>query len=165
MIFIPGNVPSLKNGKNPVTVKRGGKEFTTLVYSDSVKKYLRNLGIKKYSSKGVEGYKKYPNLFAASVGTFFSGIERFPIVAGFHFVRDSSRRWDFLNAVQIITDLLVAHGHLPDDDVDHLIPVPLICQGRWYSVNDRKPGVYIELVHSFDELVSRRQQQMSLFGT
>jgi hypothetical protein len=133
------------------------------VFSDSVKKYLRNLGIKNYSSKGVDGYKKAPNVFAASVGTFFNSIDRFPIVVGFHFVRDSNRRWDFHNAVQILADLFVAHGFLPDDDVEHLIPVPLLCRGKWYSLDQRSPGVYIERVFSFDELVSREQEQMELF--
>lgn len=163
MIFIPGNVPSMKNGKNPVTVDRNGKTFTTLALSDAAKKYLRGLGVKKYSDKGVEGYKKYPNLFAASVGSFLNDVADFPVVVGFHFVRDSRRRWDFHNAVQIVADLLVAHGYLPDDDVEHLIPVPLLCQGRWYSVSGHHPGVYLERVHSFDELVSRRQKQMQLF--
>ena len=163
MIFIPGNVPSVKNGKNPVTVERDGKVFTTLAFSPSVKKYLRAIGVKNYGSKGVELYKTRLNLFSTSIGTFFKGVDQFPVVIGFHFVRDSSRRWDFHNAVQIIADLIVAHRFLPDDDMDHLIPVPLIMWKRWYTVDRRNPGVYLEKVTGFDELVSRKARQLNLF--
>ena len=56
LIFIPFNTPSLKNSK--IKTSRG------IFPSKTVKKYLSDLGIQKYSSsrKEVTGYKTKPNL-------------------------------------------------------------------------------------------------------
>ncbi len=56
-IFIPGNVPSLKNSK--IKTARG------IFPSKTVMKYLRSLGIQKYSvsKKEVIGFKTRDNLF------------------------------------------------------------------------------------------------------
>lgn len=143
MIFIPGNVPSLKNSKQMATTKDGKP---VLLYSKTVKKYLQNLGIQKLSSKsGITGYKTKPNVFKSKINGFFDGVE-YPCVLGLNFVRDSLRTFDVINAMQIICDLIVAHGCIADDDIKHLIPVPLMVNGSWYSVCKEKPGVYLKII-------------------
>lgn len=142
MIFIPGNVPSLKNKKIM------GKYLPV-----TVRKYLQLTGIAKYNCnptkkkpKFVHEYKdpNRPNIFRLSIGDYFDGIE-YPIVVWFHFVRNSKRRFDFNNAVQIIADLLTAHDFIVDDDMTHFIPYPMYMNGGWFTVDKNNPGVYIDL--------------------
>lgn len=142
-IFIPGNVPSLKNSK--IKTSRG------IFPSKTVKKYLQNLGIQKYSvrEKEVMGYKTRPNLFEECRSPWFKLLgegRKGPIVVGIHFVRDSKRRFDFHNATQIIADLLVAHDFIDDDDMCEFIPMPVKYQGRWFTYDKDKPGVYLKVL-------------------
>jgi len=137
MIFIPFNTPSLKNSK--VATKHG------VFHSASVRKYLQKIGVRKYGSKGVEDYKTRPNLFREAVGDYFKGVE-YPATVRFHFVRDSRRKFDFINAVQILADLFVAHGFLVDDDMDHFLPEPLFLYSEAYSIDKQKPGVWVMCV-------------------
>ena len=138
MIFIPGQVPSLKNSKvkgiyHPVTVT----------------KYLRSLGIQGYSAseKTVKEYKdpNRPNLFRKYVGNYFEGAE-YPIVLGFHFVRGRRGSWDIGNAQHILLDLLTAHDLIQDDNADCLIPQSFKIDGRWYSYSKERPGVYLKIL-------------------
>jgi len=145
MIFIPGNVPSLKNSKTMTTIGKGKDKRNILLPSKTVKQYLQNLGIKKYSGKEVFGYSTRPNFFKMGVGNYFDNIE-YPSVIGFHFVRDSKRKFDFQNAVHIVADLLVAHGYIEDDNMDFFIPFPMIVDGSWYSVDKGMPGVYLKIM-------------------
>lgn len=147
--FIPGNVPSLKNGKVPVSIP--GRAHTTLVPSPAVKKYLQGLGVKSHSAAGVEEYKTRPNLFRLHAEPLKAEIEAAgkPAYLGFYFIRDSRRRFDFHNAVSILSDLLVAHGILSDDCVDFFIPLPIRDgRGRIYRVDRESPGVWIGLVNT-----------------
>lgn len=154
MIFIPGNVPSLKNSK--VKSKRG------IFASPTVSRYLRTLGIQRFSSrkKEVTGYVSpdRPNI----VETFREEIEEMkigkenPLFFGFHQIRDSKRKFDFSNSVELIQDLFVAHDFIEDDNIDFLFPVPMTVDGRlpttdnlreeqWYSVDKENPGVWIKI--------------------
>lgn len=141
VIFIPFNVPSLKNSK--IKTKRG------VFPSKTVKKYLQCLGIQKYSSakKQVIGYKTRPNIFESFRDEFerFKEGKKYPIKIGFHFVRDSKRSFDFHNAVQIIADLMVAHNFIPDDDMDHFLPFPMEIENTYYTYDKESPGVYIKI--------------------
>ena len=143
MIFIPGNVPSLKN-------KKINGKFLPV----TVRKYLQFVGIAKYNCnhtkkkpKIVEEYKDIlrVNLFRKSVGTYFDDVD-FPVKLGFHFVRNSKRKFDFHNAVQIIADLLTAHDFIPDDDMTCFLPFPMQKTGEWYSIDKHNPGVYIKIL-------------------
>jgi len=146
MIFIPGNVPSSKNSKIATTVGNGESSKTVLLHSKTVKKYLRNLGIQRLSSKtGITGYVTRPNIFKQHIDGFFEGVE-YPCVLGFNFVRNSYRKFDFINACQILCDLFVAHGYIEDDDMKHLIPIPMMINGSYYSVCKEKPGVHLAII-------------------
>jgi hypothetical protein len=141
MIWIDGNVPSSKNSK----VKSKNGVFS----SSTVKRYLSALGIQKYSvrRKEVTGYKTKPNVFENLRPEFEKALEgkESPVWVGFHFVRDSKRKFDFHNIVQIVADLMVAHDFIGDDDMDHFIPVPFKIKGQLYTVDKEKPGVYIKI--------------------
>jgi len=136
-IFIPGNVPSLKNSK--VMTSRG------IFPSKTVTKYLRSLGIQGFSSskKEVKEYKTRDNIFRNVVRNYFADSE-YPILLYTHFVRDSKRKCDFNNMTQIIADLLTAHDYIPDDDMDHLFFVPWLINSKFYSVDKHNPGVYLQ---------------------
>lgn len=143
-IFIPGNVPSLKNSK--IKTSRG------IFPSKTVVNYLRNLGIQQYSvrRKEIKGYVNKPNIFEGFRLEWLKllGEDRpDPIVVGIHFVRGSKHSFDFHNATQIIADLLVAHDFIEDDDMDHFIPLPIKHLGKWYSYDKENPGVYLKVLH------------------
>ncbi len=145
MIFIPGNVPSSKNSK----IKAKGGIF----HSKTVQKYLREMGIKSYSvrKKKVEIFKTRPCLFPFSElrQRFGSGIP--PIIVGFHFVRDSRRKADFHNLVQILADLFVAGRVIEDDDMSQFFPVPMAINGVLCSVDKFKPGVYVNFTETMNK--------------
>lgn len=142
LIFVPFNVPSLKNSK--IKTSRG------IFSSKTVKKYLTALGIQRYSSskKEVIGYVKKPNIFEGIRTQFELELQdkTKPYLVGFHFVRNSKRNFDFNNANQIILDLLTAHNMIEEDSCDILIPVPLMIKGKFYSIDKENPGVYLKII-------------------
>ena len=137
--FIPGNVPSLKNSKI-ATSKR-------VFPSKTVQKYLRSLGIKKCSAKnGVEHYVRRPAILQCILKTVFFGWRpKYPVRVGFHFIRGTRHRFDYINAKQVLQDLLVAYRILQDDDADHLVPYVLEIDGENYTYNKKNPGVWIKV--------------------
>ena len=154
MIFIPGNIPSLKNSK--VKTARG------IFSSPTVNKFLRSIGIQKFNSrkKEVKGYVDLtrPHQFEALREEFMKmkATTSDPIVIGYHQVRNSKRLFDFSNSVEIVQDLMTAHDFIEDDNVKHVFPVPMSIDGQLidpdnprafplYSVDKEKPGVYIKL--------------------
>jgi len=150
LIFIPGNVPSLKNSKQ-ISI-RGKKPV--LLYSKTVKNYLRSIGIQRLSAKtGIFEYKTRKNIFREYVGSYFDDAPQ-PLVLGVNFVRDTQRKFDFINACQVIFDLLVAHGFIPDDDMNHLIPMPMKINGSYYSVCKDRPGVWLKIIRDPIEQLS-----------
>ena len=141
LIFIPGNVPSSKNSR--INTKHGS------FASKTVKAYLNSLGIQSYSSskKIVKGYVNKPNLIENLREDFLKQIEgkELPLEIGFHFVRDSKRKFDFHNIVQVVLDLLTASDIIIDDSMDFTIPFPLKKDGLWYSYDKYNSGVYIKI--------------------
>jgi len=139
MIFIPGEVPSSKNSK----IKTNHGVFNSV----AVRKYLKFIGVKKYSCKnGVECYKRRPNIFnSPGLREEFWNVS-FPVSVGVHFVRQTKRRFDFINLCQIIQDLLVAHKIIPDDDINNLDPVLMLVNGNRYTVDKERPGVYLHVL-------------------
>tara|TARA_R110000822_G_scaffold227017_1_gene359658 strand:- start:44669 stop:45172 length:504 start_codon:yes stop_codon:yes gene_type:complete len=154
IIFIPGNTPSLKNSK--VKTSRG------IFSSPTVNKYIRKLGIQKFSSsrKEVKGYAdpSRPNKFEALRSQFAAMRvgKSDPIFIGYHQVRNSKRLFDFSNSIEIVQDLLTAHDFIEDDNVKFVFPIPMTIDGRipvegkirkeqWYSVDKKNPGVYLKI--------------------
>lgn len=142
MIFIPGNVPSSKNSR--INTTKGS------FASKTVKSYLNSLGIQSYSSskKLVKGYVNKPNLIESLREDFLkqtSGKE-LPLEIGFHFIRDSKRKFDFHNIVQVVLDLMTAHDIIIDDNMDCVIPFALKMDSKFYSVDKENPGVWIKII-------------------
>ena len=154
MIWIPGNVPSLKNSK--VKTKAG------IFSSPTVNRYIRSLGIQSFSSskQTVKGYvdPSRPNQIEAMRSQFEEMLEgkEFPIFIGYHQVRGSKRKFDFSNSVEILQDLFTAHNFIEDDNVDFVFPVPMTIDGKlptarnirmnqWYSVDKENPGVLVKI--------------------
>lgn len=125
-IFIPMNVPSSKNSRQIVYVKDKitGKKKPVIIPSKTHKKYY----------DGVE------QLYAANASKFRKQIENLPkpIVVGFRFVRDSKRKFDYINPAQTVQDLMVKFGWIDDDNADEMIPVFLP-----YEHDKANPGVGI----------------------
>ncbi len=141
LIFIPFNTPSLKNSK--IKTSRG------IFPSKTVKNYISNLGIQRYSAsrKEVVGYKNRPNLIEELRDKFNNVLEgkEPPFEIGFHFVRKTKHKFDFNNANQIIADLLVAHGIIEEDNMDIFIPYAFKMNEQYYTVDKENPGVYIKI--------------------
>lgn len=141
LIFISGNVPSLKNSK----IKTAHGIFA----SKTVKKYLSLLGIQSYSvrRKEVQGYKTKQNQIELLRDKFNLALKNKepPFEIGFHFVRKSKHKFDFNNANQIIADLLVAHDIIEEDNMDFFIPYAFKMNNKYYSVDKDNPGVYIKI--------------------
>jgi len=120
--FIPGNVPSSKNSKR--VVRHGSR---TLVIS----------------SKQTMNYIKSTEAAWVISGKFFSrlisGMSK-PLVVEFEFVRDSHRKFDYINPAQTVQDLMVRYGWIDDDNCDEIIPVFLP-----YRYDKKNPGVYINI--------------------
>lgn len=138
-IFVPFNTPSLKNSK--MYTKNG------VFPSPAVKKYLQKIGVKKYSVHKCtfENYKTRPNLFDEAVAPMKEIINKKkpPCEIGLFFIRNSKRKFDWINAAQIICDLLTAHGVIEDDNMDYLIPMPIQVAGSWYTIDKERPGCII----------------------
>lgn len=153
MVFIPGNIPSLKNSK--VKTSRG------IFHSPTVSKFIRSLGIQHFNSrkKEVKGYKDplRPNQFEA-LRSRFEAMKQGkgePLIIGYHQVRNSKRLFDFSNSVELVQDLMTAHDFIEDDNVKYVFPVPMSIDGRLineanprefplYSVDKDNPGVWVK---------------------
>ena len=115
-IFIRGNVPSSKNSK--VWTGR------FLVWSKTAQKYK-----KETKQQWEEGRD-----------LFLSGITEYPIHVSFEFVRGSKHKFDYVNPLQTILDLMVENGWLEDDNADVIIPYFIK-----YSYDKNNPGVWIRI--------------------
>lgn len=139
IIFIPGSVPSLKNSK--VKGKNG------VFHSKYVNNYLHTFNIRTYNSrkKEVITYKGRINLFyriTHKLKDFLVGVPK-PYIIGYHFVRKINDNFDYINSLQIIFDLFVAHSLIEDDNCKVIVPYPIKKGDSYYTVNKNKPGVYI----------------------
>ena len=123
--FIKGNVPSSKNSKQIFKNKKTGKTFITS--SKTVKAYLSN-------------FEYQYDIFAKEFKEQLKSKAK-PYKIGFYFVRDSRRKFDYININQIVQDLMVQHGWIDDDNCEELIPVFI-----GYEVDRNNPGVRIEVL-------------------
>lgn len=99
LYFTGRNVPSSKNNK-----KWTGKIL--------IKNKL-SLDYEKWSAP----------LFLQNKRKWKQQMTEYPVNVEFYFYRDSKRRFDYINCLQIIADLMQFHGYIEDDDADHFIPI------------------------------------------
>ena len=131
IFYIPGNVPSSKNGK----IKTRWGLITSKITREWVKK-TRNYFIHYRTDflKALEGKEK-------------------PYRIGFRFVRDSRRQFDYANALQTVQDMMTGgfrekktedtacRTWLEDDNADILIPI-----FELYEYKKNEGGVYITVL-------------------
>jgi hypothetical protein len=126
-LYISGNVPSLKNGKEIARFGKPPNIHTRLVPSKRHKAYAKATG---------HAWKELAPEFRAMAEPLPK-----PLYVLMHFVRDSRRAWDFTNAVDTVQDLMVEYGWIEDDNVNEMFPLP----ANW-KVAKAKAGVYISLL-------------------
>ena len=124
MIFIAGNTPSSKNSKQFVTLKNCKK---LLLNSKIVRKYIDKSEMDWRFNK-TEFFK------------MLKGKEK-PYKIELYFIRDSRRKFDYINAAQIIFDLMQEYGYIEDDDSTNVIPI-----FKGFEVDKVKAGVEIEVL-------------------
>ena len=124
MIFIAGNTPSSKNSKQFVTLKNGKK---LLLNSKIVRKYIDKSEMDWRFNK-TEFFK------------MLKGKNK-PYKIELYFIRDSKRKFDYINAAQIIFDLMQEYGYIEDDDSTNIIPI-----FKGYKVDKIGAGVEIEVL-------------------
>jgi len=104
-IFIPYNVVSLKNGRIFKYIKGRPK----LIYSDAYDTYLTLTA--SYYARNTARFKEMIK------------DKESPYRVGFYFIRATLQRWDYINCLEGVQDIMVNHGWIPDDSADNLIPV------------------------------------------
>lgn len=123
MIFIPHNVPSSKNSKRVVRTRTGK---VRVIHSKTTMRYI-DLTAWDY----VAGRKTFHDLI--------KGMEP-PYCVSFKFIRNSRRKFDYVNPLQTVQDLMVKHKWIEDDNSDILLPV-----FEPYEYSKEKPGVIIDV--------------------
>ena len=124
MIFISGNTPSSKNSKQFVTLKNGK---TMLLNSKTVQKYIKESKADWLTNK---------NEFLKML----KGKEK-PYKVELFFIRDSKRKFDYINAAQIVFDLMQTYGYVEDDDSTNIIPV-----FKGFEIDKARTGVEISVI-------------------
>ena len=129
MIFINGNTPSSKNSKRiiAITSKKTGKKTTRLINSEVTEKYIKSSKVDWLVNK---------NEFLKML----KGKEK-PYRIELYFIRDSKRRFDYINAAQIIFDLMQEYGYIEDDDSANVIPI-----FKGFEVDKARAGVEIRVI-------------------
>ena len=115
-IFIPGSVPSSKNGR------RNYKNIS--LPSKATVRWRKNTAIfwkmyKKTFLKMLEGHEK-------------------PYKIHMVFVRGTKHKFDYINPAQTIQDEMTKYGWIDDDNCDEIIPI-----FHPYVYDKEKPGVII----------------------
>ena len=122
-IFIPGNVPSSKNSKQWT-----GK---MLIHSKPTRNYIRDT-----KQHYIQAKKEFKSQVIDKAGIELS----YPIHIDFYFVRNSRRKFDYINPAQTVQDLMVKYNWIEDDNATFLLPV-----FEPYEYNKVKPGVLITI--------------------
>jgi hypothetical protein len=121
--FIPGNVPSSKNGR-----RWTGKYF---ISSKTVMKYRKDTKC---------FYQQYASQFQKELQK-----HKLPVQITFTFIRGTKHKFDYLNPAQTVQDDMVTHGWIEDDNMEFIIPV-----FKPYKYDKQNPGVEIEILN-YDE--------------
>lgn len=124
-IWIPGQVPSLKNAKKIIPI--GGKN-------------VKRRYIIAPSDAHAAYHKANKQLWLAAAGDFKDATFAHtpPLIVGFYFVRKTANRFDYGNAIQTCEDLMTECGWIADDNAAELKSIPLD-----YHVDKHRPGVWI----------------------
>ena len=119
-IFIRGSVPSSKNTK----------QWTGryLVWSKAAQKYVKDT-----ESQWISNKEEWLRLIEG---------KQFPIKVSFKFIRKTKHKFDYINPLQTILDLMVKYEWIPDDNADIILPV-----FEQYEYDKDNPGVEINFLN------------------
>lgn len=165
-IFVPGNVPSQKNSKeigiintknsvccNALLVKKANKVWEC---SECKQIAQRKTITTLRSSDLVLEYKKVTSyIINTKIGTWKKMIEgKQPYYnVGFYFIRKSKNTWDWVNACQVLLDLIkdekdkkgnIIPKWIKDDNMLYIKPYFL-----GYHYDKKNPGVIITLMDEY----------------
>ncbi len=121
-IFIPHNVPSSKNGRGAFNGKA--------IQSHLCVKYKKNTEIH---------WKVFKSRFLKMI----EGKEK-PYKIEMFFVRDSKRRFDHHNLVQLPFDQMTKFGWIDDDNSDEVLSFPPYPKA--YAIDKNIPGIIISVI-------------------
>ena len=132
MIFIPGNVPSLKNSKIIIGIGKPcrcckRKPNRVLISSKSVRQWKKDTA---------EYWKKYREEFLDMLA-----VSEAPHRIAFKFVRKTRHKFDYTNAADTICDEMVHQNWIDDDNCDVIRPVL-----KPYVYDKENPGVFISVI-------------------
>ena len=119
MIFIAGNTPSSKNGKQWTG--------SHIVWSASSQRYVRDTAAQWIREK--------------STWLEMIDIKEYPLRVSFKFIRKSKHKFDYVNPLQTVLDLMVKYEWISDDNADIIIPV-----FEEYEYSKTNPGVFINVI-------------------
>ena len=147
-IFIPGNVPSSKNSKEIGFIfKKAGAPATIFYLKNGLDpkdlKNYRPVQLNLNSSAATQRYRKEHTIdYIAGKVKFQNTLKSFntPYRIYFKFFRDTNRKFDYINAAQIVQDMMVENGWITDDDCLNIKPY-----FGDYEVNKTNPGVLISV--------------------
>ena len=131
-IFIPYNVPSSKNSKQLT-----GK---ILIHSKTTRNYIKRT--KQYY---IQGKKEFDKQLTQLLGG--TNIEHhYPLHIDFYFIRDTKRKFDYINPAQTVQDLMVKYGWIEDDNCHIIVP-----HFSGHHVDKENSGVLINLLNMEEE--------------
>tara|TARA_R110000803_G_scaffold204209_1_gene270090 strand:+ start:238 stop:660 length:423 start_codon:yes stop_codon:yes gene_type:complete len=130
--FIPGNVPSSKNGK-----RWTGKY---LISSKTVMKYRKDTA---------NVYKKQAKSFVKELSK-----HELPVIISFKFFRGSRHKFDYLNPAQTVQDDMVKHGWIEDDNCEFIIP-----KFEEFEYSKESPGVEIKIIKKNGRIKSKTKNR------
>ena len=118
MIFIKGSVPSSKNSKIWT-----GKFF---VWSKTAQKYVKQTEYFWINKK-----EEWDRMVQD---------KPYPLVVSFKFIRGTKHKFDYVNPLQTVLDLMVKYNWITDDNADIIKPV-----FDTYEYNKENPGVFFNV--------------------
>ncbi len=124
-IFIAGNTPSSKNSKQIGKVYRKDKSVIPILRNSKV--------VERYIKESVAEYLQGKVIFK-------SWKVEYPLDIGMYYIRNSKRRFDGVNASQIVFDLMVKNRWIEDDNTEYV---------RYHDLGFHKgdnPGVIIAIL-------------------
>ena len=116
--FIPHNVPSSKNSK----------QWTGKIL-------ISSKATQKYKKATAEYYKLYGKEFREIT----ENLPR-PLRIKFTFIRGNKHKFDYINPLQTVQDIMVDHNWIEDDNSDIILPV-----FEPYVYDKSRTGVIIEI--------------------
>lgn len=139
-LFIPGEVYSSKNSKQ-IFMKSVGKSKWKFNGKPCIPFITDSAPVKKYKKEVKRHYK-------SQLGKFLEMIDgkMLPVVVEFTFARKTKGRFDFNNMTELVQDMMVNCGWLPDDDIRHILPIPPLPPKEPFLLSKDDPGVYIRVL-------------------